>query len=229
MKESVSAPSFVKRCIVLVAGLFVVAVGIALSAKASLGISPVSCLPYVLSNLLPMTVGQLTICLHAVLILLQILLLRKSYRPIQLAQLALAIVFGYFIDFANFLFSGLQISAYPVQVVACLASCILIGFGVFLEVRAGLVTLAAEGLAKALEAVTGREFGKMKIAVDVTLVSISIVISLIAFRSLNGVREGTVAAAILVGMFVRVFNRHDAWLVKLLNQPRKVQDKSPAA
>lgn len=41
------------RCSVLVTALFIMSLGIALSAKANLGVSPISCTPYVLSLALP--------------------------------------------------------------------------------------------------------------------------------------------------------------------------------
>ena len=208
--------TFSKRCLTLVLGLLVIAFGVAISTQANLGTSPVSCLPYAVSNILPFTVGNLTVALHLCLIALQIILLRKNYKPIQLTQVLIAFVLGWFIDFAMLIVSHLQISGYVMQWVFCLISCVLVAFGVFLEVKANLVVLAAEGLAKALSQVTGKDFGKMKIAVDVSMVAIAILVSMVFLGHLVGVREGTLAAAILVGAIVRVFNRHGAWLDRLL-------------
>ncbi len=224
-----SARSFAVRCVMLVLGLFVVALGVALSAKANLGISPVSCLPFVLSELFPFTMGQLTIMLHVCLILLQIILLRKKYQWVQLTQLLLAVIFGYFIDFATLLLTNVQISAYPFRLIACIASCVLIGFGVFLEVKAALVVLAAEGLANALVQVTGKDFGKMKVTVDVSLVTISIVISLVSFGALRGVREGTIISAFTVGFISRFFSKRLSGIDALLSDGRKgAEQPAPA-
>lgn len=74
----------IKGWLLFVAGLFVMAFGVAFSIKANLGTSPISSLPYTLSVIMPLTVGTATICLHIVLILLQILILRKQYEPFQL-------------------------------------------------------------------------------------------------------------------------------------------------
>lgn len=53
----------------------------------------------------------------------------------------------------------------------------------------------------------GAEFGNIKILFDWTLVSIGIVISLFAFGSIEGVREGTVISAFLVGYFIKLLRR----------------------
>ena len=56
-----------------------------------------------------------------------------------------------------------------------------------------------------------RAFGtpcpKTKVGFDVTLVLIASVLSLLFLHRLEGVREGTVAAAILVGMVAKQVNR----------------------
>ena len=54
----------VLRCSVLIAALFIMSLGIALSTKADLGVSPISCTPYVLSLALPLSMGTITILMH---------------------------------------------------------------------------------------------------------------------------------------------------------------------
>ena len=71
----------VKRYLVLFAGLWIMAFGVAFSIKANLGTSPISSVPYVVSLFAPLTVGNATILMHCVFILIQILLLRTI--PIQ--------------------------------------------------------------------------------------------------------------------------------------------------
>ena len=74
----------VRRYGLLGLGLLITAFGIAFSIQAGLGTSPISSLPYVVSLLTPLSVGTATICLHGVLILLQLLILRRSRRTFLL-------------------------------------------------------------------------------------------------------------------------------------------------
>lgn len=147
--------------------------------------------------------GTATICLHVVLILLQILILRRNYQPIQLMQLPVALVFGYLTDFGVWAIQGLHVATYAGQWGLCLVGILLVGIGVACEVVAGVVTLAGEGFVLAVCQVTGLPFGNLKVTFDVTLVATASLLSLLFLHQLEGVREGTVAAAILVGMIAK--------------------------
>ena len=196
-----------RRCLLLVAGLFIMAFGVAFSIKAGLGTSPISSLPYVLSLFTPLTVGTATIALHVTLILLQSLLLRRRYDPVQLLQLPVALVFGFVTDFSVWVLQGVTASNYAMQWVLCLAGILLVGVGVSFEVTASLVTLAGEGMVLAVCKVFSVSFGNVKIGFDVTLVVIASMLSFLFLGGLYGVREGTVAAAFCVGLIARQVNR----------------------
>ena len=197
----------VKRYLVLCLGLMIMAFGVAFSIKAGLGTSPISSVPYVVSLFSPLTVGTATICMHCVFILLQILLLRRKYDPIQLMQLPVALLFGYLTDFAVWCIKGISCFSYLEQWALCAIGILLVGIGVSLEVTAGVVVLAGEGFVLAVCRVFPIKFGNMKIAFDVSLVIIGCILSFIFLHGLYGVREGTIAAAILVGTTARQINK----------------------
>ena len=76
--------------------------------------------------------------------------------------------------------------------------------GVSFEVKAGVIVLAGEGVVLAICKVFPKvKFGYMKVGFDVTLVIIACILSLSFTGQLQGVREGTVAAALLVGMLAK--------------------------
>lgn len=197
----------IKRYIMLAIGLCIMAFGIAFSIKADLGTSPISSLPYVASLLCPLTVGQTTILLHCILIAFQIMLLRKQYELVQLMQLPVAFVFGYLNDFALWAIRDLSCHNYLQQWIFCVIGLILVAIGVSFEVTAGVVTLAGEGAILAICKVTDIPFPRMKIIFDVTLVGIAVVLSVLCLKALHGVREGTIAAAIFVGIISKGFNK----------------------
>lgn len=197
----------VLRIAVLVIGLWIMALGVAFSIAADLGTSPISSVPYTVSMFTPLTVGVLTIIMHAVFISLQILILRKDYSPVQLLQLPIALVFGLMTDAAVFLLSGIAPGNYFESLLFCLGGIILVAAGVTAEVASDTVPLAGEGLALALSKASGRKFSSMKIAVDSSLVIASLILSFIFLHSSGGVREGTVFAAIFVGLIARYFTK----------------------
>lgn len=69
-----------KRYVIFLIGLFVNSLGVSLITKASLGTSPISSIPYVLSLSFPFTLGNFTIFFSVFLILLQLLSLNSWSR-----------------------------------------------------------------------------------------------------------------------------------------------------
>ena len=207
MKRKERMMKLLKQYLLLCTGLAVMAFGVAFSVKADLGTSPISSVPYVVSMFTPFTVGTATIVMHCVFIALQILILRGRYDPIQLLQLPVAILFGYLTDLGIWAVGGISCTAYWQQVLLCIVGILLVGCGVSMEVTAGVVTLAGEGLVLAICRVVPVKFGNMKIAFDVTLVLMACVLSFLFLGGLHGVREGTVAAALCVGLVAKQMNR----------------------
>ena len=193
-----------KRYLLLFAGLSIMAFGVAFSIKASLGTSPISSVPFVVSLFTPLTVGTATITMHCVFILMQILILRKDYHLIQLMQLPVAFFFGYLTDFGVWAVQGISCNTYWQQWIVCLIGILLVAVGVSFEVKAGVVVLAGEGVVLAVCKVLPKiKFGYMKVGFDVTLVVIACILSFVFTGHLQGVREGTVAAALLVGLIAK--------------------------
>ncbi|MCD8132764.1 MAG: DUF6198 family protein [Clostridiales bacterium] len=201
----------IKRSIFLLAALFIMAFGVAFSIKGDLGTSPISSFPYAVSLITPLTVGQATITLHCILIALQILLLRKQYDPFQLLQLPAALVFGLLTDFALNVISDLSPSSYAGQWRLCIIGLILVAVGVSMEVTSKIVTLAGEGFVLAFCKVAPIKFSNMKVCFDVSLVALACITSFTFLHAIEGVREGTVAAAVLVGLLTKQLNK---WMAK---------------
>ena len=208
----------IKRYLLLLAGLSVMAFGVAFSIKADLGTSPISSVPYTVSLFSPLTVGTATIVMHCVFILLQILILRKNYHLIQLMQLPVAFLFGYLTDFGVWAVQRIGYHGYWQQWLLCLAGILLVAVGVSLEVKAGVVVLAGEGVVLAICQVLPVKFGYMKVGFDVTLVVTACVLSMVFTGQIQGVREGTVAAAVMVGLIARQIGKIlSKWNIEKIN------------
>ena len=189
-------------------GLFVMTIGIALSVKSNLGVSPVSSIPYTMTCVWGIEMGKATILFHIVLVLIQILLLRKNFKPVQWLQVLIGVVFGYFTTFCNYLVSFLPTPEnLGIRIVMVLASTVFVALGIFLYLPANLIPLAGEGCMQAVSSVTHVEFSKVKIGFDCTMVLISAVTCLSLLHTLGSVGAGTIIAAVLVGTLVGILNR----------------------
>ena len=197
-----------KRYLLFLVGLFINALGVSLVTKASLGTSPISSIPYVLSLNFPFTLGNFTIIFSILLILLQILILRNNFKMENILQIPVSIAFGYFIDLTMYLFFWVNPGNYAVKLIALLAGCIVLGFGVYLEVLADVVMLPGESFVRAIVQTWNTNFGTTKIIFDSSMTVIAGVLSFVFSGRLNGVREGTIIAALLVGFIARLFGKH---------------------
>lgn len=196
-----------KKIIISLLGFVVMAFGVAFSIKGNLGTSPISSVPYTISQLSPLTVGTATIAMHCIFVLAQILMLRKKYQWFQLTQIAVAVIFGSMTDVANKCLAGIEVSSYAEQWIFCIIGIILVGLAVSLEVAAKFVMVAGEGTVVAICELVPIKFGNMKIIFDVCLVILAVILGLVFKGQIFGVREGTVAAAILVGQVSKIFTK----------------------
>lgn len=205
-----------KRYVLFLIGLFVNALGVSLITKASLGTSPISSIPYVLSLNFPLTLGNFTIIFSILLILLQILILRKNFQLENILQIPVSIAFGYFIDLTMYMFFWVNPQNYFIKLLALLVGCVILGFGVYLEVLADVVMLPGESFVRAIVQTWKTNFGTTKIFFDSSMTIIAGILSFAFSGMLNGVREGTIIAALLVGFIARLFGKKLQFVKKYL-------------
>ena len=194
----------VKRILIFLAGLYCMGLGVALSVIAALGTSPISCLPYVVSEILPVSVGTVTFIMNFAFLISQIAILRKDFKFWQLLQLPGLLVFSACIDMNIMLFSWLPTEMYFLQLLWMICGCLVLGIGVGLLLLADYVMMPADYLIRILALVIlKKDFGKVKVAFDVILVCIAAVTSLIFLHEIVGIREGSLIAALTVGLIAR--------------------------
>ena len=119
--------------------------------------------------------------------------------------------------------------AYIFKIIYLLIGCVILGFGVYIEVLANVAMLPGESFVRAVSSTWHTEFGSTKVAFDVSLTVIAGLLSLFFAHRLDGVREGTIIAALLVGFIARLFGRALAFAEPLLfpQSAAKNQIKKP--
>lgn len=183
------------------------AMGIVFCIRARLGITPISCPPYVLSLGLRPTVGQFTILMHLLLILGQKWLLRGEFRPVQWLQIVLALVFGCFIDACMWATAAISPGNYLASVLLLLAGNVLMAVGMHFEMLARVILVPTDGFVQAACRRTGRSFSQLKVAFDVSLLLVSLLCSWALLGRIEGIREGTFVSAFLVGFLVGLIRK----------------------
>lgn len=107
-------------------------------------------------------------------------------------------------------------AAYIWKILSLLCGCLILGFGVYIEVLADVVMLPGEAFVKAVSSTFHTEFGSTKVVFDASMAIIAGILSLFLFHRIEGVREGTIIAALVVGIAARAFGKKLNFLKSIL-------------
>lgn len=195
----------VRSCL-LAAGIVIMAAGIVIVTKTSLGTSPISSLGYVLSLSFPnMSYGAFMFAWNIALLLGQIAVLRRDFKAIALLQIPISVVFSLGIDAFNNLFALYEPSSYPESLVLLAIGVVVLAFGVACTVVANVAMNSGEALVCAVAGKAGWNFGRTKVGFDLVCVSLAVAASLVLLGGIEGVREGTLVAAFATGLVANAF------------------------
>ena len=184
-----SFQSVCKRYCLFLTGVILCATGIAFITRAGLGTSPVSGLPFVLSLVTPVSMGFFTFLFNMIL------------------QIPITFFFSFCIDKAMAIIPTRFGGPWGDSFVYLVIGCIIMSLGISFEVIADVIMLPAEAFVRALAKKTGFIFGNVKVGFDSTLTILAMILALICFHKLNGVREGTLINALVVGQLVKQWRR----------------------
>ena len=192
--------------ILFVIALAINAFGIAFITRALLGTSPITSITYVMSMFTSLTMGQWTIVLNLGFMVLELPFMRKadlkSDTVCYLLQIPTTLFFGSFIDVSMNALSWLQPEMYVLKIASLLLGCVILALGIALEVKANVAMAAGEYFVKAIARRLRTDFGYTKLGFDSSLVALSCIVSYAVMETIQGVREGTVVTAIIVGPIV---------------------------
>jgi uncharacterized protein len=208
-----------KRYLACAIGILASSAAIAHLTKSGLGTSQISSLPYVMSRIFPLSFGGTSFFMNAAFVLVQLILLRRANRRDGrldddalrvsrrglLVQIPLTFLFSITIDLMMWLFADLSPATYPARIALCAFGCVELGLGISLQIASGVAILPADALVHLVSRRTGRDFGALKTAFDLTLVASATVLSLACLHRVEGIREGTLISALAVGTISRFF------------------------
>lgn len=228
MEKNYTNKFLMRRYLLFCISLFVNALGIAFITRAALGTSPITSVTYVLSMFTPFTIGEWTIMLNILFVVLEpFMMTRRDLKDdlrMFLLQIPISFCFGIFIDICmHHILFWLNPSTYPAMISALLVGCIILAVGIALEVKANAAMMAGEYFVKVITKRFHGEFGYIKLGFDVTLVAIACTLSLIFMSGIYGVREGTVIAALIVGPIVHFVSPYYRFLDRWINDSKLLE------
>ena len=198
--------------------------GVALCIRPNFSSSVIATIPFIIalaeeaSIVSLFTIVEYTHIMNFLFIGLQILILHQGFLRIQLFQFIIGFVFGFLLDINMWLTSIIVCNTILWKVVVQLIGCVLLAVGISLEIRCGSVTMSGEGIVVAVGKATDIPFAKAKIMVDITLVVIAVGWGYFYFGTWQWkvVGAGTLISMIIVGVMVKLFDKHLEWFSQLL-------------
>ncbi|MBR0401732.1 MAG: hypothetical protein IJH73_04395, partial [Lachnospiraceae bacterium] len=148
-----------RRIVQYIIGIVCMAVGLVLLKRTVWGVSPITAVPDAVANITPLTLGNATILLHAICVVLQIVV-QKRVTLKSLLTMCVGVPFGYLVDlFMYFWHPQLPLWGKIVSLVCGIA---VQGFGVALISGCDMMLPAPDELNNVISRVTGKPLSKIK-------------------------------------------------------------------
>lgn len=196
------------RACLLFAGVVIMSAGIVLVTKSDLGNTPISSTAYVMSLGVPViSYGSYVMIWNMLLLLGQIVILRRRFKAVSLLQVPISLVFSAGVDVFNHVLGFLVPQSYPESFVVLAAGIVVLALGVACTVVPNIVMNSGEAFVSAVTARTGWNFGHTKVGFDLACVALAAIVSLLVMGRVEGVREGSLVAAATTGFVVNFFVR----------------------
>ena len=206
--KKIHEKDLIRRAILYIAGLFILAFGVAVGINADLGVSVVNLNPFIISEIFETTMGQFVTAMLIIFILIELAILRRKFTILNVLQIIPSFMFGYFVDLSRWIVGDFRIPTLAGSVLMLLTCSLLLSSGLVIYMNAKLVSMPAEGIVEVVASVIPNgTFPKTKIMFDCTLVSIAIVISLAYFGRLHGIHVGTLFLAMNTGRIMPLVRR----------------------
>ncbi len=209
------------RYLVFLVSIFIISLGISIFAYLDLGISPISSAAYVFSLNTPFSLGVYMIVLGLILIVVQSLMLglsgiREKWKTLLL-QFPIAFLFGFFVDISMWLFRDFSPDGYIFKLMWLVFGCLILALGISIEVIADVAMMGGEYTLQIAAKRFKKEFGSVKLIFDITLVAVAAISSWCFSQSFQGIREGTIIAALITGPFVRFLMPYLGFVRKIVS------------
>jgi uncharacterized membrane protein YczE len=207
------------RFIFYLLGMVILALGISLNAKTSLGVSPIVSTAYCVSVLTGYNFGDMTFIVYTFLVCVEIVihLARKLKKQAVLdcLQVVISLIFTRFLNVFDWLIpnlgseemKGTFAGSMGGRIVFLLLAIIFTGIGAALSLNMRMIPNPGDGIVQTIGDAAGKDNGFIKNCVDITCVIVTCATGMLFAHRIIGIGLGTLMAMIGVGRVIAVFNR----------------------
>ena len=210
-----------KNILKYISGMIILAIGLTLNTKTTLGVSPILSLPYAIAEIASFNFADLVFVFYCVLIIIQMIIhlhLKKPDRKLIIVtdflQIAVSLIFTRIMNVISSIIpvfetqtSGFY-TTIPFRLLMLGLAIILTGIGAAMTLDARLIPNPGDGVVAAFAELTNKPIGTCKNIIDITFVFLTCIISLIMRQQIIGVGIGTLIAMLGVGRVIAFVNAH---------------------
>ena len=198
----------VKRVFNYIFGLYLITLGVAFSIKSDWGSAPVSSIPYAMNLIWLVEIGVATFLFHALLVAIELILLKKDFKKKHFLQVFVGVLFGVFTSFSVALLGFIPMSdSIAVSILMTMLAVFFIALGLFFYVPTNIIPLSVEGVTQAVAIVTDKPFPTIKVYIDVCIVATALMLSYGFLGQFGSVGVGTIIGALFIGTTVKYIHK----------------------
>lgn len=188
---------FIKKTIWTFFFVIVGATGVALGLKTAVGVGAWDAFSQSSSNVTNIKVGTFSMMMNLSCILLQLVILKKHFRPVAFLQIGMALLLGMIVNLVYYdVLSSVVFSSYGVRLMLYIASILLIVFAISMIMSIDFLSFPLEAACLVVAQKSRFSFAQLRLFVDFACIVGAISLSFL-FETPFTVREGTIIGMIL--------------------------------
>lgn len=197
-----------KSWLLLAIFIFGTGLGASVIMNVAIGVSAWDGMTQTIAEITSIKVGTMGMILNILLILMQIMILKKETNWSIFLQIPMSILLGYVVNFVYYdLLGHVQINSYPIKMMVYLLGLIIIAGSVAGIMVVDKTYFPVEGLCMAIAKKTQLDFVKLRQIVDFVAVAIALILYF-SFKTTLTVREGTIIGMFLFSPLMGLFIKH---------------------
>lgn len=196
----------VARFLIYMAGLCLLALGIVLNTKTTLGVAPINSMAYTVSVLLDIGLFGPFFVMQCLFFAAIIAVKGKNLKKIDFLEVPVSVVFSSFVGVFDETISLVPQTAFS-KAALLIAACVITGIGITLILDMRIAPSPPDGFMQAVADRLGKDLGLVKNFVDCGAVLVGCSIGLIFGGRIIGIGIGTVVTMVMVGRVVWLVNK----------------------
>lgn len=196
-----------KRFIIYIVGLNLIAAAVVLNIRYGLGVAAFSSVMYAIAEIYNISLGTATIICYLFFVLMQCLLSKKVTLTYAL-EIPLSFVFGLLTDVYDFLIPTFRFG-FVADLILFSLTMFVTALGVFLCVKSRLILTPVDGIVQTISDVFSFQFSIVKNVYDISLVAASALLCLAYGAPFYGIGVGTILSAVMIGRIMKLYEKAD--------------------